>query len=138
MSSPHTPYRNISTWNFAVEPTDVILRHNVQCRGSVSRLPILVLECSKRSQLRRVAHTRGFKFGFLKTQRLMKLLEIFWGQSCPPPFLMRCTLRALWRCALTAPNLYIWGEGFLGLVKLQKGSDRVTCYINNEDANNSP
>ena len=30
-----------------MERVDVILGHNVECRGSKSRLPILVPECSK-------------------------------------------------------------------------------------------
>ncbi len=38
-------------WNFDVERVDVILGHNVEYTGSTSRLPILVLECSKGSHL---------------------------------------------------------------------------------------
>ncbi len=34
-------------WNFGVKHVDVILGHNVEHTGSMSRLPILVLECSK-------------------------------------------------------------------------------------------
>ncbi len=33
---------------------DVILGHDVEYRDSMSRLPILVLECSKRSHMERV------------------------------------------------------------------------------------
>ncbi len=39
--------RDILWRNFDVEHIDMILRPNVQYRGSMSGLPILVLECSK-------------------------------------------------------------------------------------------
>ncbi len=38
-------------WNFDVERVDVILGHNVPYTGSMRRLPILVLECSKEGHL---------------------------------------------------------------------------------------
>ena len=38
-------------WNFDVKRVVVILGHNVEYTGSMSRLPILVLECSKGSHL---------------------------------------------------------------------------------------
>ena len=38
-------------WDFGVEHVDVILGHNVEYTCSMSRLPILVLQCSKRSHL---------------------------------------------------------------------------------------
>ncbi len=38
-------------WNFDVEHVDMILGHNVEYTGSMSRLPILVLECSKGGHL---------------------------------------------------------------------------------------
>ncbi len=47
VTSPHTLYRNMLRWDFDVERVDVILGHNVGYTGSMSRLPILVLECSK-------------------------------------------------------------------------------------------
>ncbi len=45
-------------WNFDVEHVDVILGHNVQYAGSISRLPILVLECSKEDHLEGAGHTK--------------------------------------------------------------------------------
>ena len=45
---------------------DVILGHNVEYRGSKSRLPILVVESSKGSHLERRACQRGLKFDFLR------------------------------------------------------------------------
>ncbi len=38
-------------WNFDVDRVDVILGHDVEYTGSMSRLPILVLECSKEGHL---------------------------------------------------------------------------------------
>ena len=48
LTSPHALYCSVLRWNFDVESADVILGHNVEYRGFMSRLPILVLECSKR------------------------------------------------------------------------------------------
>ncbi len=53
-------------WNFDVERVDVILGHNVQYTGSMSRLPILVLECSKERQLEGGAHQTEQKYGFFR------------------------------------------------------------------------
>ncbi len=47
-----------------MERVDVILGHNVQYIGSVSRLPILVLECSEGGQLEGGPCQTGLKFGF--------------------------------------------------------------------------
>ncbi len=38
---------NVLKWNFDVERVDVILGHNVEYTGSMSRMPILVLQSSK-------------------------------------------------------------------------------------------
>ena len=38
-------------WDFDVERVEVILGHNVVYTGLMSRLPILVLECSKGDHL---------------------------------------------------------------------------------------
>ncbi len=43
-----------------------MLEDNAECRGSVLRLPILVLQCSKGNQLERGTQGRGLKFGFLR------------------------------------------------------------------------
>ncbi len=43
---------------------DVILGHNVEYIGSMSGLPISVLECSKGGHLKRDGCRRGFNFGF--------------------------------------------------------------------------
>ncbi len=69
----------------------MILGHNVEYMASMSRLPILVLECSKGGhQERGVCQSRS-KFDFCKglliillTLLLMKLPEIFMLESCPP------------------------------------------------------
>ncbi len=46
MTRPETLYCGMLRWNFDVEHIDVILGHNVEYTRSMSRLPILVLECS--------------------------------------------------------------------------------------------
>ncbi len=43
MTTPHALHWDILSRNFDVEHIDMILRHNVQYRGSLSGLPILVL-----------------------------------------------------------------------------------------------
>ncbi len=47
MATPHALHWDILRQNFDVEHVDMILRYNVQYRGSLSGLPILVPECSK-------------------------------------------------------------------------------------------
>ncbi len=47
MTTPHALHWDILMWNFDVEHVDMILRHNVQYRGLLLGLPILLLECSK-------------------------------------------------------------------------------------------
>ncbi len=49
-----------------MEHVDVILGHNVQYTGSMSRLPILVLECSKEGHLDRETRQTEQKCGFLR------------------------------------------------------------------------
>ncbi len=46
MTAPPTLYWNVLRWNFDVECVDVILGHHVEYTGSMSTLPILVLQCS--------------------------------------------------------------------------------------------
>ncbi len=53
-------------WDFDVEHVDVILAHNVQYRGLLLGLPILVPECSKQDQLEREARQRRWKLGFCR------------------------------------------------------------------------
>ncbi len=62
----------------------MIVGHNVENRHSMSRLPSLVLQCSKRGQLDRAARQRGGKLGLFRGEMLMKWIEIFVGQSQPP------------------------------------------------------
>ena len=50
MTSPRTHCWNVLRWHFDAERVDVIFGHNVEYRGSKSRLPILVLECLKGKQ----------------------------------------------------------------------------------------
>ena len=84
MTSPHTLHWDILRWNFLVEHIDTILRHNVQFRGSLWGLSILVLECSNRDQLEREACQRGWKLGLFRGQTLMKSTEIFMEQAQSP------------------------------------------------------
>ncbi len=42
MTTPHALHWDILMWNLDVEHVDMILRHNVQYRGSLSVLPTLV------------------------------------------------------------------------------------------------
>ena len=51
MTSPPMLYCNVLRGDFDVERVDVRLGHIVECTGSMSRLPILVLQCSKGRQL---------------------------------------------------------------------------------------
>ncbi len=53
-------------WNFDVERVAVILGHNVQYTGSMLRLPILELECSKEGHLEGGPHQTEQKCGFLR------------------------------------------------------------------------
>ncbi len=46
-------------WN-----TDVTLGHHVEHRGLMSRLTLLVLQCSRGDQLARGAHRRSWKVDF--------------------------------------------------------------------------
>ncbi len=59
MTTPHVLHWDILMWNFDVEHVDLILRYNVQYRSSLSGLPILVPECSRKDQLGREACQRG-------------------------------------------------------------------------------
>ncbi len=101
MTTPHALHWDILRWNFDVEHIDMILRHNAQYRASLSGLPILVLECSKRDQLEREARQRGWKFVFFRRQTLMKWTETFTEQSQPlgPSFPPGFTSQVLWRYA---------------------------------------
>ncbi len=58
MTRPETLYWSMLRWNFDVEHVDVILGHNVEYTGSMSRLPILVLECSKGGHLEGGGHAK--------------------------------------------------------------------------------
>ncbi len=49
----------------------MILKPNIEHRGSTPRLPILVLPCSKGSLLERVACQTGWKFGLLRPLSLL-------------------------------------------------------------------
>ncbi len=50
----YTQYWSVLRGNFDMEHIDVILGHHVEHRDSMSRLPILVVECSKGGHLERV------------------------------------------------------------------------------------
>ncbi len=66
--------------------------------GSMSRLPTLVLECSKESHLERRACQKELKFGFLWGKKRMEWPEIFTEESWPtgPPFAQGFTPWVLW------------------------------------------
>ena len=64
MTTPHALHWDILRWNFDVEHVDMILRHNVEYRASLSGLPILLLECSKHDQLEREARQRPENLAF--------------------------------------------------------------------------
>ncbi len=51
MTTPHALHSDILRWNFDVEHVDMILRHNVEYRASLSGLPILMSQCSKGGHL---------------------------------------------------------------------------------------
>ncbi len=59
MTTPYALHWDILRWNFEVEHVAMILGHNVEDRGSLLWLPILLLECSKHDQLEREARQRG-------------------------------------------------------------------------------
>ncbi len=59
MTTPHALHWDILRWDFDVEHVATILTYNVPYRGSLSGLPILLLECSKQDQLEREARQRG-------------------------------------------------------------------------------
>ncbi len=65
-------------WNFDVEHADVILGHNVEYTGSVSRLPILVLECSKARQLEGGHAKQDWKVAFWGGKSGWNWLKFSW------------------------------------------------------------
>ncbi len=76
---------------FDVVRVDVILGHNAEYTGSMSRLPILVLECSKGGHLEGGSCQTGLKSGFLRGEKWMNWPENFMGPilnivSTPPCF----------------------------------------------------
>ncbi len=92
----------------------MILGHNVEYTGSMSRLPNLVLECSIGGHLEGGPCQTGLKSGFLRGKKWIKLAEIFMGQSQPPA---PCT-------GMQKPRVRV--ERLLRSVKQPKESDRVT------------
>ncbi len=126
--APSTLYWNKLRQNFDVKRVDVIFGHNVQYTGSMSRLPILVLECSKGSYLERGPHqTRTKQWLFVG----VNADEMDWNYHGPIP--------APWPIISTqthfsGPPASCTGtqqsrvrvERLLCSVKQQKESDRVT------------
>ena len=120
-------YWNVLKQNLDVERVDVILGHNVEYTGSMSRLPILELEGSKGSHLERGPCQTEEKFSFLQGRNVN---EMDWNSHggiqipCPtissgihspgPP--------APWVSMQKPCDLV---ERLLGSVKQQKESDRV-------------
>ncbi len=66
MTSLHTLSENTLVWNFDVKHVNVILGHNVVYRDVLLQLPILMLQCSRGSQTKRVGFQRGLKFDLLE------------------------------------------------------------------------
>ncbi len=112
-----------------MERVDVILGHIVEYTGSMSRLPILVPECSKGTHLNEEPCPTEEKFDFFRWKTLMKWPEKNLYGTIPAP----------------RPNIFIrlhppgppapctgmqkprvWLERLRGSVKQQKESDRVT------------
>ncbi len=63
----------------------MILGHHVEYRGSVSRLPVLVLEFSKGGHLKWGICHRGLNFGFFWRKKLMKMPKNFKEESHSNP-----------------------------------------------------
>ncbi len=73
-SSVKSPQTLSETYSyFDVERVDVVLGHNVECRGPTSRLPILVLECSKR-----------IKIWLYQGEKVDEIAQNFHGAILPP------------------------------------------------------
>ncbi len=71
---------------------DLVLRHNVEYKGSMLCLPILMLQCSKVSQQEKEAHRRGLKFSFLEgigdDEMFLKTPPLSRLPTCHPPGLL--------------------------------------------------
>ncbi len=106
----------------------MILGHNVEYTGPMSRLPGLVLDCSKGGHVEGWPCQTGLKSGFLRGKKWMKWPEIFMGQSQPPgqSFPHGCIPWVLWHHAQACKNSVSGVERLLGSAKQQKESDRVT------------
>ncbi len=69
----------MSRWTFRMECVDVTLGHNLECRGSMSRLPILVLQCSTGDHLK----DKFVNLAFWQDKSRCKGLKFSWGILTP-------------------------------------------------------
>ncbi len=131
MTTPPTLYWSVLKRNFDVERGDVILGHNVEYTGSMSRLPILVLECSKGRQLegggmpnrrREIWPLQGVKVDEMDWNFHRRILTPWATISTrihsPGPL-------ALWA---NMQKPFVRVERLLGSVKQQNESDGVTLW----------
>ncbi len=72
-------------WNFDVEHVDVILGHNVEYNGWMSRLPMLVLECSKGGHLERGHAKKDWRVAFWGGKSGWNWLKFSWKNPDPWP-----------------------------------------------------
>ena len=86
MTAPPTLYWNVLKWNFDVERVVVILGHNVDYTGSMSRMSILVLEGSKGSHLEGGRHAKQNRnLAFSGGKSGWNWLKIWTGIHSPDP-----------------------------------------------------
>ncbi len=83
MMRPETLYWSMLEWKFDVERVDLILGNNVEYIGSMSRLPILALECSKGSHLEREPCQTEENLTFPGGKHGWNWLKFSWGNPDP-------------------------------------------------------
>ncbi len=129
MTAPHMLYWNMLRWNFDGECVDMILGHNVEYTGSMSRLPILVLGCPKGDQLERGHATGACNLAF-SWGNAYEIAWNFHGRILLP----RPTFsRGIHSPGPLAPftsmqKPHVWVGRLLSLVKQQRDSDRVILW----------
>ncbi len=127
MTTPHALQWDILRWNFDVEHLDMILRHNVEYRASLSGLPISVPECSKWDQLGREACQRGWKFGFFGGKCWWNGLKLSWNNPSPlAHHFHQVSLPGSSGAMHYHAKPYHLGQRLLGSVRGWKKCDRVT------------
>ncbi len=126
MTTPHVLRWDILRWNFDVEHVDMVLRHNVQYRASLSGLPILVLEHSKRDQLGREACQRGWNLAFSGGKHWWKRLKLSQNNGSPLAHHFHwVSLSGTSGTMRYHAKPYCLGQMLLGSVRGRKKWDRV-------------